>query len=80
MQSRGYWEVSSVEVSYAGRTITDEQLANAKFVLSTLAQSARKNMFSREITVDGVTVGVEDVENVLSLAQGMWFRLSQEGK
>lgn len=66
------------EVTYCGDTITDDALARVKFVLSSLARRERESIFSDAIHVDGVTVTIGEVDAVLSLAQGMWFRLKTE--
>lgn len=66
------------EVTYGNRTITSERFNNARFALGRMILDKKASPLTKSINVGGVTADVDDMEMVLTLAGGMFFRLSQE--
>lgn len=65
-------------VTYAGRTITLDDLLNARVAIEEMTRMHKNSTFDPNIHVGGTTTTVEAIQTVCTLASAMWYRLKTE--
>lgn len=63
------------KVTYADRTITIDDILNARTAIEEMAMAHKESACSNVIHVGGTTTTVEAVRDVCTLATAMWYRI-----
>jgi len=68
----------ATSVTYAGHTITLDDLLNARTAIEEMTRMHKGSIFDTNIHVGGTTTTVAAIQDVCTLASAMWYKLSTE--
>jgi hypothetical protein len=62
-------------VTYAGRTVTLDDIVNARAAIEEMATAHKESVFSNDVPFGGTSTTMDAVRDVCMLASAMWYQL-----
>ena len=64
-------------ITYAGRTVTLDDIVNARTAIEEMATAHKESAFSNDVHFGGTSTTMDAVRDVCMLASAMWYQLKR---